>query len=273
MQTIYIDVLIILNIYVNYFLLKISAKITHSPLKPPRCITASVYGSLFSLLILAPEMNVLISCTVKFAVAVSITAVAFGFHGIKRLALNTLAFFTSNLVLAGSIYAVYTWAEPDFVHFGNTYFYIDFSLLILVFSTAGLYFIVCGIRRFTDRTPENTGCYRVIIRYRDKIISAEGLADTGNTLTDFFSGLPVIICGNDAFSEITGCKPELSDLPKGFRIIPCSTVSDSGLIPVFRPDETVIVNSLTGERKPVEVMAGFGQNTGKAIFNPKLLKL
>lgn len=37
METIYIDVLIILNIYVNFFLLRITAGVTHSPLKNSRC--------------------------------------------------------------------------------------------------------------------------------------------------------------------------------------------------------------------------------------------
>ena len=38
MKSIYLDVLIVLNIYVNYFLLRATAKFTHTPLKTIRCI-------------------------------------------------------------------------------------------------------------------------------------------------------------------------------------------------------------------------------------------
>lgn len=57
MKSIYLDVLIVLNIYVNYFLLRATAKFTHTPLKTIRCIISSAIGSLFSLTILLPAGN------------------------------------------------------------------------------------------------------------------------------------------------------------------------------------------------------------------------
>ncbi|MDE6092497.1 MAG: sigma-E processing peptidase SpoIIGA, partial [Ruminococcus sp.] len=194
MQTIYIDILIVLNIYVNYFLLRITAKLTHSPLSTGKCIISAVYGSLFSLLILAPQLNTYVNIIIKIFAAVTIVMIAFGFHGKKRIFINTVSFFTSNFILAGTIYAVYSWLKPEFVHFNNSYFYIDFSLLLLVVTTAIMYFIVYIMGIFLDRIPDGTDYYNVIIRYKDKVITLNGLADTGNSLTDFFSGSPVIVC-------------------------------------------------------------------------------
>lgn len=276
MQTIYVDVLIILNIYVNYFLLRASAKITHTPLKNVRCIAASAYGSLFSLLILAPQLSTVVSTVIKAASAVTIVAAAFGFHGKRRLAVNTAAFFTVNFIFAGAVYAVYSWLKPDFMHFNNTYFYIDFSLIILVVTTAVLYFLLCVIRAFLDRTPDETDCYRIIIRYKDKIVSLNAIADTGNSLVDFFTGCPVIICGKDRLAELTGTEAfagNASEIPKGFRLIPYSTISENSVIPVFRPDEVIIFNAKNGFRKSVEAMVGFGPNCRDAVFNPKLIKI
>lgn len=275
MQTIYIDVLIVLNIYVNFFLLKATAKITRTSMKTCRCIAASVYGSMFSLLILVPRMNSLLSIAVKLAAAVTIVALAFGQSGKIRLVANSAAFFIVNFIFAGVIYAVYSWLKPDFMHFNNSYFYIDFSLIILVVTTAALYLAVCAARCIFDKIPADSDCYKIIIRYKDKIISLSGLADTGNSLVDLFSGNPVIICGKDKISDVTGISNLCSDsgnLPKGFRLIPCSTVSDSGVIPIFRPDEIVILDGKRGIRKSVEAMVGFGANSPDAIFNPKLLK-
>lgn len=263
MQTIYIDVLIVLNIYVNYFLLKTTAKITGSPLKTARCIFASFYGSLFSLLILAPELPFAVTLAIKLIAAVTVVTVAFGIHGKSRIIKNTVAFFSANFIFAGAIYAVYSWLKPQFMHFSNSYFYIDFSLLLLVISTAVLYFIVCIFKRFSDVSPESADCYKIIVRYREKIFTSDGLADTGNALTDFFSGKPVIICGKGDFDDFSKIN---------FRLIPYSTISESSVIPVFSPDEIVIVNKLTEEKKNVDAVIGLGENNGKAIFNPKILK-
>ena len=263
MQIIYADVLIILNIYVNFFLLRTTARVTHSPLRTFRCIAASVYGSLFSLMILLPALSAWLNIAIKAVAAVTVVLMGFGFNGWKRLLADTCAFFGANFVLAGAVYAVYSWLRPDFIRFNNTYFYIDFSLLILVLTTSAMYFIVCIVRFFTDRSFSDD--YKVIVRYGKNIISLNGLADTGNVLTDYFTGCPVIICSKTKFSEISKNSVKV-------RLIPFSTVSESGLLPVFRPDEVIIENTAMHSHKKVDALIGLGNNSDDAVFNPKILK-
>lgn len=271
METVYIDVLIVLNIYVNYFLLRITAGLTHSPLRTGRCILGAVWGSIFSLTILLPELGTVIPLLIKLGAAVSIVAISFGISGKKRLFINTAAFFAANFVLAGAVYGIYSLLRPQFIHFHNASFYIDFSLLVLIVTTAALYFALRLLRLITDKAP--TGSYLVYVRSGKKVLKLSGLADTGNGLVDFFTGAPVIICSEDSFSELTGKALDISLLPRGFRLLPCRAVSGSGLIPVFRPDEVLIYSDDSGERKAVDAMIGFGECGGKAVFNPKLLKI
>ncbi|MCM1529349.1 MAG: sigma-E processing peptidase SpoIIGA [Alistipes sp.] len=269
MQTIYVDVLIVLNIYVNYFLLRMTAAITHSRLKAVRCFLAALYGSFFSLLILAPELNSAVTLLIKLAAAVTVVMAAFGIHGYIRLIKNTAAFFTVNFAAAGAVYAVYIWFKPDFMRFGNSYFYIDFSLLILILVTAGLYFLLCLFRRFFRSSECDS--YRVMIRRGRNTVVVDGLADTGNRLRDYFSGKPVIICGRDDLLPLELGEISTERLPKGFRLLPCTTVSAEGLIPVFHADELLIINSVTGERKSVDAMIGIGEHSGRAVFDPKII--
>ena len=269
MQTIYVDVLIVLNIYVNFFLLKMTSAITHSPLRTLRCIVSSAYGSIFSLLILFPALNSLLATLIKLAAAVTIVMIAFGIHGKKRLFMNTAAFFSANFILAGTVYAVYSWFSPEFMHMENSYFYIDFSMMILIAVTAVLYLAIYIFRRIFVRNMADSGDYRVSIRYKDRNIDLCGLADTGNILTDLFTGSPVIVCDQGKFPEVSDATDKL---PKGFRLLPCKTVSGSGIMPVFRPDEIIIFNSVSGEKKPVNAVIGLGESKGKAIFNPVILK-
>jgi len=269
-ETIYIDVLIILNIYVNFFLLRITAGVTHSPLKNVRCAAASAYGSLFSLTILLPALGTMVTLAVKLAAAVSIVTLAFGIRGGKRLMINTAAFFGANFVLAGTVYGVYSLLEPQFMHFNNGCFYIDFSLLILIITTAVLYAAVRLIRNAVDRVP--AGDWTVTIRRGERIVRLDGLADTGNGLVDYFTGTPVMICPEESFAELTGSPIDTDRLPRGVRLLPCSAVTGSILIPVFRPDE-VVISSKSSRSKTVDAVIGFGECGGKAVFNPKLLKI
>jgi stage II sporulation protein GA (sporulation sigma-E factor processing peptidase) len=62
-------------------------------------------------------------------------------------------------------------------------------------------------------------------------------------------------------------------VPKGLRFIPFSTVSEYGLMAVFRADEVIIENTAAHSRKRADVLIGLGDSRGEAVFNPKLLKI
>lgn len=275
MQTIYIDVLIILNIYVNYFLLRTTAKLTHSRLSGKRCFFVSLYGSIYSLMILIPHINSIINLIIKLLAGISITLLSFGYKNKFRLFINTFCFFMTNFVFAGVIYAVYITLKPSFMHFNNTYFYVDFSLLLLIAITALLYFELCIMRYFTDKYSAVSDSYRIYIKYKGRMTAVNGLADTGNSLVDFFSGKPVIICSKKSLVSIIDeeISDDIGNIPKGFRLIPYSTIGNSGMLAVFSPDEVIIVNEENCMKKSVDVLIGIKSNEECAIFNPQLLKM
>lgn len=278
MKTIYIDVLIILNIYVNFFLLKATARLTHTPLKTVRCVISSAVGSLFSLTIFLPDTNFLVPLLIKLAAAVIITAMAFGVKDRRQTAKLVLFFYLVNFIFGGIIMLFYLTFKPGFMAFGNTYFYVDFSLLSLVVFTALSYFAVTGVRRLMDRGCDGKGKYTVTIRHSGKTVCVDALADTGNTLVDMFSGKPVIICRSDELrgivdlpAEPTADNAELLYKTSRLRFIPYSTIGNTGMIAVFSPEEVVISDEERGKVRKVDAMIGIETRDVPAIFNPKIL--
>jgi len=279
---IYVDVLIILNIYVNYFLIKATARITHTGLKTIRCVISSVVGSVFSLMILLPEIGFIANLAIKLFAAVLIVAIAFGIKDKRQLFKLILYFYGMNFVFAGIMLAMYMMFKPSFMGYNNSSIYIDFSLLTLVICTIIAYAAICLIRLIMDRSKADGGKYTVIIKLADKVISIDGLMDTGNSLVDSFSGKAVIVCSkNDVcklFNEdisfnVNNYSQISTEMPKGFRLIPFSTISESGIIPVFKPDEVIIREENTKKTKRVDVLIGVNTRETDAIFNPKLLTI
>ncbi len=275
MKTIYVDVLIVLNIYVNFFLLKATARLMHMPLKTFRCVFASVAGSIFSLTIFLPVNGSVIPLLIKLLAAIIIVLIAFGIQNLFR---TVVYFYFVNFIFGGIVMVFYQIFRPKFMAFSNTYFYIDFSLLSLIVFTAIAYFIVSIYRYMTDRGKEIHGNYKVIIKNKGKVISADAVADTGNSLVDPFSGKPVVIIKNEHFKGISDfCDEPTEENAEilferySIRFIPYSTIEGCGMIAVFSPDETVILNCETGISKSVDVMIGINQRDVPAIFNPALL--
>lgn len=278
MKSIYVDVLIVLNIYVNFFLLKATARLTHTPLKISRCLISSAIGSTFSLTIFLPKMNFLIPVAIKLGAAIIVTAMAFGIKD-RRLTLKLVFYFyLVNFVFGGIIMLFYITFRPKFMALGNTYFYIDFSLLSLVIFTAIAYFAVTVFRYFMDKGCDSKKKYRIIIRNGERTVSLDALADTGNSLVDMFSGKPVVICRRvdlnhiaDFPQEITLENAQLLYEKNAVRFIPYSTIGNSGMIPIFSPDEILICDEETGRMQNVDAMIGVNPKDVPAIFNPKLL--
>ncbi len=279
LNVVYIDVLIVLNIYVTYFLIKATARFTHTPVSSLRIVIASTVGSLFSLVMLIPKINFIYIFLIKLSAAVIIVLIAFKKSRISEYIRLTFYFYIINFVFAGIIMGLKYFVFPQYISVNNTYAYIDVSLTCMVVFTALAYFIICGVRLWLDKGSEADGDYHVIIKQKNKTISLTALADTGNSMTDVFSGRPVIICPESILSDLI-CKSEISsDIYeamvssseiKGVRLVPYSTINGTGMLPAFIPDEVIIKKDSIC--KTVDAMVGINKTRTQAIFNPKLLQ-
>ena len=277
MRYIYVDVLLILNLYVNYFLLRATGRLMHLPCRRKRCIAAAVAGSLCSLTIFLPPMHWALCTVLRFAMAVPVVWICFG----RRMRLRDVAcFFVVSMGFGGVMLAVSLWRRPAGMAFNNASLYLDFSPACLLICTVAAYALTCGIRFLVDRSTVTAGHYRIVIRQGERVIGMDALADSGNLLTDRFSGKSVILCGGAELEQLVQLKGELTDPAayaamtmhcRGMRLIPCATVTGSGVVPVFTPDEVLICEAGTGLRKPVDALIGIQQEREGAIFNPKLL--
>lgn len=272
LQCIYVDVLIILNWYINYFILLATAKITHTAFKYKRLILSALLGAFSSLLIILPTMNYITNVIIKFILSVVLILIAFGKRSIADTLKMSLYFCVIGFIFAGMIMALKNTLNSNIISTNNSYIYVNFSIVFLIVSTTICYITLCIIRHLLDKNTGSLGDWSLKISYRDKSITIKGLADTGNALTDTFSGKPVIVCSKEILKDLISI-PNLEDINnlKGFRLIPFSTIDKGGLIVSFKPDSIVIVDNLKGISKNVDALIGVSGNSKKAIFNPKIL--
>ena len=274
---IYLDVLIIVNIYVNYFLLIACAKLTHTRLKTPRCILGAAVGSLTALVILLPPVGAALVTLIKLVCAAVIVFCAFGYGGFPRYIKLCGMFFLVNFIFAGIIYGFVILTKANNFFINNAGVYIDISLPVLIISTVAAYFSVCLVRRILDKKGFSSKKYTLIARANGITASLKAFPDSGNTLRDAFSGKPVII--------ITAEKAPLSEKMRaavsngniedyavgGLRPIPCGCVTSRGIIPVIKPDDLIISDD-SGTIHPIDALIGITSEKmdADAIFNPDI---
>jgi len=233
-----------------------------------------------SLLILMPPLHFTINVAIKIALGFLIVAATFLLKKQVFTFLKTLlTFLIMNFIYAGLMLALWLFSSPLGMNYNNGYAYFNISFLAILIFTAIAYGVVRLIRYRMDSNFSSDERYEIKIKYRGAEISLCGFADSGNTVVDYFSGLPVIVCSKEKFSgilpgEILECDTYTTQYD-GIRLLPFNTVGHSGIMPVFKPDEITITGHGVKEGKDITTMVGiansFAQPGIEAVFNPKIL--
>ncbi|MDE7235957.1 MAG: sigma-E processing peptidase SpoIIGA, partial [Helicobacter japonicus] len=215
-QTIYLDVLICVNLFINYFLLLAVAKFLKIYFKRKRIIAAAVLGAFYSLYILLPKINIIVSFLIKVIISVTIIICAFGFHSIKQFLKQFLCFYSINFAFCGTMFAIWYFIAPRNLIVKNGITYFNISPLLLVTTTLISYTVTRIIQKVTGQeVPDDLFC-DIVIEQSGNTQKVRAKIDTGNSLKEPFSQLPVLIVEKRTVEKVVPKKYK----PNKFRIVP-----------------------------------------------------
>ena len=250
-MVIYLDVLILINLYVTYFQILAVSAFTHRKTVWYRKLSAAGIGAVASLSIFIPQEMVLTLTLLKIFLCALIAFVAFGYTGFRAYAVSVLFLMLVSFVFSGLMLCVWLFAAPMKMLFINGTVYFGVDTMTIILSTCAAYGVVRIIRYILDKNGKTDGKYTVIIKNNGRECRLSALADSGNGIVDCFSGLPVIVCRRDMCADVSPPAIEMiennSDISdigtqmiKGVRIMPFSTVGKGGFICMFKAESVVI---------------------------------
>lgn len=259
-QTIYVDVLISINLFINYFLLLSVAKILKLKVMRKRLVLAAFVGAIYSLIIFFPRINFVFSLIIRLIMSASIVLLAFRWLSAKSFIKIIMIFYGINFLFGGFIFCLWYFINPNGIFINNNMIYFNLSPLFLIFATFISYLLIRLFDRFCGHKNEITFDCEIFIKFKDKSIILNAKVDTGNTLKEPFSGLPVIVAQYKFIEEILPesikeyfyvCniinpqKKNLYDIQKlkDFRLVPFKTISGRGLLPAFKANYIKILSS------------------------------
>ncbi len=241
---IYADVLFILNVYITYALLMLTALFSGLSPKRLRLLLAGVLGGVSSFLILIPDISTALLGALRVVLCLVFCIVAFKYNGIKQSVRQSLIFLCVNFLFAGIMLAIWYFVSPSAVYYNSGVVYFDIDTLSLIIITAVCYFLIKAFGFFTSlRAPKNT-LYDVTLRVMGDELQLRGFLDTGNNLKDPFTSSEVIVVTRSAVEKYFPWEKSISEIigesKLKIRYLPCSTVSGSKLLPVFKCDKVRI---------------------------------
>lgn len=239
-MVIYADVLIILNTYINFILLRLSAYFIREKVSRLRLFFGAFFGGVYSLVIFVDGMPTWLSFFLKLAVCGIIVVISFKQHNFKTFLRSFLSFFFVSFVFAGLMLALWMVISPATMMYSNGTVYFGFDTMTLLVIASVCYGVIRIIYFFIEKKADKGSLYYIEIHVLDEVVECRALLDSGNSLKDYFTSLPVILVSEEKLKNIL-IKDEKTQKNLKLRLIPFSTVGGEGVITVFRPEKVRIL--------------------------------
>lgn len=251
-QVIYIDVLLCVNLLINYVILILEAKLLNLRIKRKRLILSALMGSFYSIFIFFDQINLLLSLFIKLLMSITIILIAYGFINTRSFVKSIVTFYFINFIFGGIIFCIWYFISPKGIFIKNGIVYFDISPTFLILSTVVIYFSIKIYQYFLGESDLHNIVCDLEILNNGKTVKLFAKVDTGNSLKEPFSNKPVIVAEYESLKDIL--PPEVKNYiqdnvedwtAKGkktslLRVIPYSTVSGEGLLPAFTPEKVTI---------------------------------
>lgn len=256
-NVIYVDVLMALNFFINYFILLGISKFSRYFRNNKRFILSSVVAAAFSLIIFLPELNLLISLLLKLIITSVITLIGFGFENFKRFFILVSLYYGISFLYAGTMFFVWLLNKSNFITINNSIVYLNISPIVFIISVIIAYVLIIIVKKVLSFSIQDTKVFDIKLSYKNKTGIFKCFYDSGNFLQDIFTDSPIIIIDSKTSVFLSGYDYEMLKVPYiindlKVRIIPCETVDSKGVLYGYRIDSAnIIFDNVEYSVKPI----------------------
>ncbi|MBQ8600874.1 MAG: sigma-E processing peptidase SpoIIGA [Clostridia bacterium] len=192
---IYVDILFFTNFLMDTLLLATTALIAGRKVRPWRLLGAAAAGALFGCLLFFAALPAALLFLIKIAIPAGLILLAFPFERFSSYGRTALTFLAANLLFGGGMYAFYAFTDAgSHMRTANGIYYMDLPLWLLLLLSFGFYALARGFFHLLDQRKEKNYLHTLTVDGTDLL----ALLDTGNSLYDPISLLPVVLSEWDA---------------------------------------------------------------------------
>ena len=276
LRVIYIDILLAINLAVDYLLLFGTARLAGAKYERLKGLLGASVGAIYSIIIIF-EVSKTVFAATKLAVSAIMIFAAFGKRNLKEFTRLLTVFYICGFLFSGFMMLLNYFTKTDSFYIKGGIVYYEISAMEIVFSGTAAFFVTEILRRlFRHGEPE--GACMAKIYFNKKCTVLKGFTDTGNSLSEPFSGSPVAMADIKSMEKIL--PEEMAEEIKngdvstrfGLKPVFCKTVSGSVLIKTFRPDKVLIENE-KGVFTAEDILIGASENVPEntLIFGKNVL--
>lgn len=272
---VYADVLIVVNLIVDYFILSLSARFLKKSIALWRMLLSSLIGAVSSLYIFLPTMPVLLETVLKLCVCLLMCLASFGYMNFKGFLRCFSAVSAVSFLYGGLMIAVWYAFKPNGMVINNSVVYFNVSPIFLILFSSAAYVLIALMRTITEKNCVYSGECKIDVIADGNIAKLTAIIDTGNSVEDMFSLSEIIMVDKSIVYSIFDGFPDNENLKRRYRALPVGTVSGTSLLDGYRCDKAYI--EYGGKnielKSPILAVSKTALTDGyNAIVNPKIFE-
>lgn len=193
-MTIYIDVVLLENLIMNYIILFTTGLVMKIKTKHIRLILASLLGAIYSVIAYAGILKAYSSMILKFILSIIIVFVAYNPQSVKRLCKTLLLFYLTSFVFGGAAFALIYIVKPQDIIMKNGLFLGTYPLkTVMLGAIIAFCVIIAAFSVVKNRISKKALFCEMEIKVNGKIVKTKAMVDTGNLLKEPITNTPVVV--------------------------------------------------------------------------------
>lgn len=193
-MTIYVDIVLLENICMNFIILFATAYIMKLQIKFLRIFLSSFIGAIYAILVYANILEIYTNIFMKVILSICMVYIAFKPKNIKGIIKELILFYLVSFALGGCAFALLYIIRPQEIFIKNGVYIGTYPIKIaLLGGIVGFCITYIAFKTVKNRINKNEIIYSVEIKIENKSIITKALLDTGNMLKDPLTKSPVIL--------------------------------------------------------------------------------
>lgn len=193
-MTIYIDVVLIENLIMNYIILLATGLILKEKIRNMRLVLASLLGAIYSVVSYLSILEIYASILFKIILSIVMVYIAFNPQTIQKMWKDILLFYLTSFVFGGAAFALIYIVKPQDILMKNGLFLGTYPLKTIILGAIVAFIII--MTAFTvvksKITKKDMFC-EIEIQLNGEKIETTAMIDTGNLLKEPITNTPVIV--------------------------------------------------------------------------------
>lgn len=193
-MTIYIDVVLIENLIMNYIILLATGLILKIKIKHIRLIIGSLLGAIYTIIGYMGILEIYSSFILKIILSIMIVYIAYYPQTLKKMWKELLFFYLTSFVFGGVAFSLIYIVKPQEIIMKNGLFLGTYPLkTVILGAIVAFVIIITAFKIIKNKISKKDLICEITVEIEDKKIITKALIDTGNMLKEPITNTPVVV--------------------------------------------------------------------------------